>query len=116
MSYVNKEKVTLTTDVSGDAIGYTKVVNGRVAGIQYVKDDFDAGVDFTITSEATGRNIWTEADVNASVDKMPRGRVHNTDGTDSAFDDHIALAEDRVKIVIANGGDTKSGTFHVTIN
>jgi hypothetical protein len=26
--------------------------------------------------------------------------------------DHIAIADDRIKIVIANGGNAKSGVFH----
>ncbi len=29
--------------------------------------------------------------------------------------DEIVLAADRVKIVVASGGDTKSGTFHIVM-
>jgi len=29
--------------------------------------------------------------------------------------DSICLANDRIKIAVSNGGDTKTGTFHVVI-
>lgn len=122
MSYAERHVVTLTTDGSGDATGYTPTVTGRVSAIHYVKTDFATGVDFTITSEATGQSIWTELNVDASTVRAPRQPIHGQDGTASLYaaagepvEDHIVLANDRVKIVIANGGATKTGTFHVVI-
>src|SRR3546814_18979918 len=53
---VRRETVAVTTDASGAATEYTDTVTGRVLGIRYVKGDFDDGVDFTLTSEATGRS------------------------------------------------------------
>lgn len=120
--YVERHVVELTTDADGAATGYTPAVTGRVLAIHYVKDDFANGVDFAITSEATGQGIWTENDVNASTVRAPRQPTHGQDGSASLYasggepvEDYIALAQDRVKIVVANGGDTKSGTFHVVI-
>ena len=46
-----------TTDSGGDATAFTRIVNGNVLSIQYVKDDYAAGVDFTITRETTGQQI-----------------------------------------------------------
>ena len=122
MSFAERHVVTVTTDASGDGTGYTPVVTGRILAIHYVKDDYDAGVDFTITAEATGETIWQESNVNASKTVAPRQPTHATDGTASLYaaagepvEDYIALAADRVQIVVANGGDTKSGTFHVVI-
>ena len=34
----------------------------------------------------------------------------------TAVQDKIALAKDRVKIVIASGGNVKTGTFHIVID
>ncbi len=122
MSYARRVTVTLTTDSGGDATGYTPVVTGRVHSIVYAKTDFAAGVDFAITAEATGEGIWTEANVDASTVRAPRQPTHSQVGVASLYaaagepvEDHIALAEDRVEIVISNGGDTKTGVFEVIL-
>lgn len=117
--------VTLTTNSGGAATGYLPTlgaVSGKVHSLTYTKVDFANGVDFTITSERTGETIWTQADVNASVTKAPRLPVHGTDGAAALYAsggvavlDKIVLTADRIKIVIAQGGDTKSGTFSVTM-
>lgn len=122
-TYTEVHTVTIETDSSGDAIGFTPVVTGKVIAIRYVKDDYAADVDFAITSARTGQTIWTEADVNSSKTVAPRQPTHDTAGaaafyndeSDESVNDHIYLADDRVKIVVDDGGDTKSGTFHVTI-
>ena len=122
MSYAERHTVTITTEASGDATGYTPVVTGFLSQIRYVKTDFDNGVDFTITAEATGETLWTEITVNASATRAPRQATHGTDGAASlyagagtAIQDKIALANDRVKIVVAQGGNAKVGTFHIVI-
>jgi len=114
--------VPVTVDASGDATAYTPVVTGRVLAIHYVKTDYANGVDFAITSEATGQSIWTQADQNASAVKCPRQPTHDGVGAASLYasggepvEDHIYLANDRVKIVVAAGGVSKTGTFHVVI-
>lgn len=120
--YAERHVVELTTDADGAATGYTPAVTGRVLAIHYVKDDFADGVDFTVTSEATGQSLWAESDVNASASRAPRQPTHGQDGSASLYaaegepvEDYLALAQDRVKIVVAQGGDTKSGAFHVVI-
>jgi hypothetical protein len=119
--YAERHTVTLTTDGSGDATGYTPVVTGALSQIRYVKNNFDNGVDFTITAEATGETLWTQSDVNASATKAPRQATHTTAGVASVYAstdgvlDKVLLANDRVKIVVGSGGAAKSGTFHVII-
>lgn len=122
MSYVQRHVIALTTDAGGDATGYTPVLSGRLSAIHYVKTDFADGVDFTITSEATGQSLWTDTNVNASEVVAPRQPTHGEDGSASLYaaagepvEDKICLANDRVKIVVASGGDTKTGTFHVVL-
>jgi len=120
--YAERHEVQITTDGSGDGEGYTPVLKGRIQAIHYVKDDYANGVDFAITAEATGESIWSENDVNASASRAPRQATHAPDGSaalyaagGSAVRDHIVLASDRVKIVVASGGVNKSGTFHVIV-
>lgn len=123
MSFVQRHVVTLVTDDQGDAVGYSPVVSGRLSAIHYVKTDFADGVDFTITAEATGQNLWTDTNINASEVVAPRQPTHGQDGSASLYagagepvEDKICLANDRVKIVVASGGDTKSGTFHLVFD
>ena len=120
--YVERHAVTITTDGDGDGEGYTPVVTGRISTIRYVKDDYATGVDFDVTAEATGEVIWDEDDVDASKTVAPRQATHSTAGVAATYDatqavlDRIAVAKDRVKIVVANGGATKTGVFHVVID
>jgi hypothetical protein len=122
VAYVNRQVVTVTTDASGDGTGYTDAVTGYVQTIRYVKTDFANGVDFTITAEATGESILAVTDGNASATYAPRqatvsvanaASLYAAGGT--AVNDRIAVANDRIKIVVAQGGDTKTGTFHVVL-
>lgn len=120
--YTQRHTVTLATDAAGAATGYSPVVNGLLSQIRYVKTDFDNGVNFTITSEATGETLWTQAAVNASATVAPRQATHTTAGVASlyaaagtAVTDKIALAHDRVKIVVDAGGNTKTGTIHIVM-
>lgn len=118
--------VPVVTDGSGDAEEYTPVLSGKLISIRYVKPgsgNFTDGVDFTITSEATGATLWAEENVNASATRYPRAGLHSTAGAASLFasggeavNGKIALGQDRLKIVVAAGGDTKSGTFHITLD
>ena len=115
-----KHTVTVTTDSSGDATAYTGVGNGRVHWVKYAKTDFADGVDFTITTEDTAQNVWVESNVNAAKDVSPRQNIHDADdGTEVTYDGtneaygYIWIAYERIKIVVASGGDTKTGTFTV---
>lgn len=120
-------KVSLTTAADGTVVGYTPRVAGEIHSIVYVKDPganpFAAGVDFTITAEATGETLWTEADVNATKACYPRAPTHSTAGVAALYaaagtmvGARPAIASDRVKISIAQGGNAKVGAFHVYID
>lgn len=115
---IRRFSVPVTTDGSGNATVYSPYLSGYLHTIEYVKTDFTDGVDFTITSEATGETIWTQSDVNASAVKAPRQATHSTVGVAAlyasggvAVNDRIALGRDRVKIVIGSGGAAHTGTF-----
>lgn len=122
MSYIQRHVVTVTTEADETATAYSETLTGKLSQIRYVKTDFADGVDFTITAEATGETLWTQSDVNASATVAPRQATHTTAGVAAAYAsggsgvlDKIGLANDRVKIVIAAGGNTKTGTFHIIL-
>lgn len=115
--------VPVTVDASGDATAYSSILSGDLISIRYVKDSFANGVDFTITAEDTGETIWAEENVNASATRYPRAGTASTAGAASlyadagtAVNDKISLSQDRVKIVVASGGNATTGTFHITVD
>lgn len=123
---MKRYKVTATTAADGTVTAYTPRLSGKIHQIEYLKDGangYSNGVDFAITGEATGVNLWTQSDVNASAVVAPRQPTHSQVGAASLFaaggtnvQDRVALANDRVKIVIAQGGNAKTGVFHVLVD
>lgn len=121
MSYAQRITVAVTTAADGSATVYSPAIDyGQLSQIRYVKDGsngFDNGSSFAITAEATGETLWSESAVNASATRAPRQAVHTTAGAAALFSTGnaqlapIAIVQDRIKIVIASGGNAKSGTF-----
>lgn len=122
---IRRHPVTVTTDGSGVVTAYSPKLNGKIVSIQYVKDGSNAytdGVDFAITSEKTGEQIWTESNVNASKVCYPRAALHSNAGVAALYAaggvavlGQIGLGNDRVKITLAQGGANKVGVFHVVV-
>ena len=122
MSYAETYTIDVTT-ASGVATAYSaSIPHGRTLTIVYTKTDFAAGVDFTITTETTAQNLWVEDNVNASTRRAPRQSTHDTTGVELTYtgdgdipSDYIWVVNERVKVVIAEGGDAKTGTFTVVV-
>ena len=121
MSYVQRHTVAVTTAAGGGATGYTPVVTGRIASVIYSKatagSAYASTADFTITAEDSGLGLWTESNVNASKTVSPTQQTHDQVGATETDPTRapIFVANERVKIVIAQGGATKLGTFQVVV-
>ena len=125
MAHLTRHVVDVTTNASGDATAYTDVADGFVHSIRYVKDGttpLDNGSDFTITAEQSGAAVLTATNVAASATYYPRAATVDTSNAaalyaagGAAVNDRIPVAGERVKIVVAQGGDTKIGRFHVYV-
>jgi hypothetical protein len=119
---ITAQTITLTTNGSGAATGYTRVFNGLLKALIYTKTDFANGVDFTITTETTGQTLWTQADVNAAAIKYPLAAAHDTAGVAATLDGtramrcEIPIVNERVQVVIAQGGATKTGAITVIVD
>lgn len=123
---MRRYKLTVTTAADGTVTAYTPRVSGKIHSVQYVKDGangYTNGVDFAVTAEATGENIWTQADVNASAVVYPRAPTHSQAGVaalyaaaGTAVGAPIGVSSDRVKISLSSGGNAKVGVFHVLID
>jgi hypothetical protein len=115
--------VPVTTIADGSATKYSAKISGKLEHIAYVKTDFADGSTFTITNETSGENLLTETAINASAVRRPRAPTHSQAGVASlyagagtAVNDRIAIANARIKIVIAGGGATKTGAFHFVVD
>lgn len=115
--FAERHRVTPVTDGSGNATYYSPNITGRVHSVSYLKVDFTDGVDFTITLERTGQSIWTDTNVNAAETVYPMAAANKAaDGSASTISEAPVVAvNDRVKIVIAQGGDTHSGNFDIVV-
>lgn len=112
--------VSITTATGGGATAYTPVVRGRVAAIIYTKDattPLASTADFTITTEDTGQNLWVDTNVNASEIVYPliAGNLGGSGVASTITEVPVYAAFERVKIVIAQGGNTKVATFKVLV-
>lgn len=123
-----RHEVNITVNAAGAATVYSPVLNGRIFSIQYVKVDYANGVDFTMTlvnqdkSAGTGEGVWTESNVDASKTVCPRQPTHDNVGAASLFaaagepvEDYIVAAHEKLKIVVAAGGVSKSGKFFIKV-
>lgn len=123
--HVEKHSISVTTATDGSATVYTSAaITGRILAIHYIKPStggFDNGSTMTATLEATGEPIWAEANVNASAIRYPRAGVHDAVGVAATLDgtrlarDYVYAVKDRVKIVVASGGNTKAATINIIV-
>lgn len=125
MSFAQRLEVAVTTDASGDVTAYSDTVTGKLSQIRWVKPGSGGitNATFLITSEATGETLWSEAAISASATRAPRQATHSTAGAAALYAaggaavlDKIALAEDRVKIVVSGGGNVLTGTFYLVFD
>lgn len=122
MAFFKRHEVTVTTDASGDGTSYTPTLNGFIQSIRYVKTDFADGVDFVCSLEDSGVLVWDQDNVNASATVYPRAPTADTAGVASLYaaagepvETRIPVANERLQIVVAAGGNTKTGVFHVVV-
>ena len=127
MSFSKSFSVAVTTDGSGDATQYTRAVSGAIRAVRYVPDPstpLDTGADLTMTLETTGHTVLVQSNIGTTAfSRYPRVNVHDAaDGGAALYasagepvTDVLYAAEERVKVVIANGGNALSGTFIITV-
>ncbi len=126
MAWIKRYTITGTTHVSaGSLTEYTDVpVNGKILRIDYVKDattPLSDGSTMTLTGETSGVAVWAQTGVNASATVYPRTQVHSTAGVGLTLDgtrtacEPIPIYGERLKMVIASGGNSKVATWYVYV-
>jgi hypothetical protein len=122
--------LTLTVNASGDATVYSAgLVSGRVLQIRYVVDatiPLATGADLTITGETTGVAIATITNIGTGsltwATRQPTYPIANTaQGTAALYAATFGVLEpvyiggERIKCVVAAGGDSKTGQLHILV-
>lgn len=118
MSHAQRlQTIVVTTDSAGDGVGYSSEnITGRVHSIEYIKTDYANGVDVAVTGAETGTPVWNGTNVDAATTVYPVAAGTLPDGSESTLTEvGIVLANEPLKIVVANGGNGKSGSFIVTV-
>lgn len=104
-------RVNFTTDGSGNATAFGSAEVGKLYAVQLIDGDLADGVDVTLTAEHSDFSmpLLVAADWNSDKVVYPRVLQNlNTDGT--ALTTHtMPIIYGRIKVVIAQGGDTKTG-------
>lgn len=115
--HFKRYRVPVTTSGAGAATVYTPRFTGYVHSIAYLKTDFDDGGTIAVTAERTGHAIWAEAALNASAFRLPRVPVHSAaaGAAIAGIADMALIIDDRVKLIVAAGGNAKTGAFEVTV-
>lgn len=115
-----KTSTAIDTDSSGAATVYLgSRIRGRLVAIKYAPGTLDTGADLTITGETSGIPIMTKSNAGTSDAFFYPRAIPNKVADGSAFTDvpeMIPLVNERIKVVVAQGGNTKSGTIEATID
>ena len=108
---------TSTTTVYSD-----KPANGYVTKVEFVAGHLTAQAEAALTGETTGVAIWSDiGTMVSSFSKEPRIQTCDTSGTAATFDgtrvvlDRIAIADERLKLVVTDTAKNRTGTFYVTV-
>lgn len=124
--FIDRQIVTLTVNASGALTAFTGAVTGRVLQITYIPDavaPLDTGGDFVITTEDTAVPILTITNIGTvGVTMAPRQATVTVANAAALYAaggvavlDHICVSNERIKIVIASGGVSKTGKLHILI-
>lgn len=113
-----RRSVTVTCTTGGAATAYIPETNGefiqgKIYAVHYVRGTMSTGSDLTITAEAHSETVWTESNVNATKTVYPRRTINNTAGGSTTAREPVVVGQDRLKIVVAQGGSGGTGTFSV---
>ncbi len=112
-----KTIITVTTAADGTGTGTgPEAVDAMLWSVEYVKVDYADGVDVTINNVyaegADAQVVFTN--LNAAAKLAPRMDRCKTDGTLLTANDVLIPFVGKPQVVIAQGGDAKSGKFIFT--
>jgi hypothetical protein len=111
------QTVSITTNASGVATEYSTTVNGRILNIVY-GGQFDAAMDLTLTTEDTGQEVLSFTNVPKAAASFAPRQVVNLASSGAAVAAWVPIhaAFERLKFVLAGGGNAVTGTFTIVVD
>jgi len=119
MSFPQTQTVAIVTAADGSATVYSEAFRGTIRHLRYVPGTIETGAGLTITLDTSGIEVLIKANAGTSnVTYNPQLKVtQQEDGADALFSTGnevrtpISCANERVKIVVASGGNVKTGSM-----
>lgn len=121
---VQRHEISLVTDGAGACTAYSAYpVSGEIKAVVYVRGTLDnTTTDITITGEKSGISILALTNVTTDGQYAPRMATHGITGTAALYAAAgtavlacIPVALERIQVVVAQGGASKTGTLHVYV-
>jgi hypothetical protein len=116
---LHKVPATITTAADGSAtVQIGSKLRGLLVALVYTPGDIATGADLTITANTTGIAILTVTNAGTSkVAWFPRALAHEVADASAASSgsESIPLVEESIKVVVAQGGNAKTGTIEAII-
>ena len=124
------ELVAITLDITGAGVGYTNLVGGFLELVGYTKpsapsppelDEIPDVITVLVTTETSGKTLWSQASVGASAVVRPRATQHNTLGVEYEAADGLPILSpiliegERVKVAVTGGSPGSIETFRVVV-
>ena len=105
----------IDTDGDGDATVYLgSNIRGLLLELRYYPGTLATGASLTVTGETSGKAILTKSSAGTSnvsfcPRALPSAVAYGSDGSSSS--ELIPMMNERIKVVVASGGATKSGSI-----
>lgn len=119
MSYVFSTSVAITTSTAGAATVYTGPLTGLISSIKYAPTDTASTADIVVTTNTNAMPVVTKANFSKSAATFlfPRSVAHTVAaGAASGISTElIPIVKEKLKCVMASGGNAKTGTLTVFI-
>jgi len=112
---MRRQKLSVTTDTSGDGTTTGQAIQARIHAVLWNKGTCDTGVDITVSvvNNDVTNNLLVAANADASKYFYPRTLEHlDTAGSDLTTHTE-PVAAGQLRLTIAQGGNTKTGSVTV---
>jgi len=117
---LNQYTVTITTNESGAATVYLgSCIRGQIVAFKYAPGTIATGATLTLTGETSAVAILTKANAGTSTVwfyPMAAGNKVADGAASSLTEVPVWLYKERVKVVVASGGDTMTGTITLWVD
>lgn len=108
---------SIVTDASGNATVYLgSKLRGYLVALNYRPGTLDTGADLTVTAETSGAPILTKVNLGTGNSWLyPRALPTNANSATGPLGtvptERIPLVGERIKVVVAQGGNTLTGSI-----